>query len=43
MIDDPIVRSLRPTDAQWAPGGIAMDLGEFETYYVQAWAKVKSA
>ncbi len=43
LIDDPIVRSLRPTDAQWAQGEIAMDLGEFETYYVQAWAKVKSA
>jgi spermidine/putrescine transport system substrate-binding protein len=43
MIKDPIVRSLRPTDEQWASGEIANDLGEFETYYVQAWAKVKSA
>jgi spermidine/putrescine-binding protein len=43
MIKDPIVRSLRPTDEQWAQGEIANDLGEFETYYVQAWAKVKSA
>jgi spermidine/putrescine-binding protein len=43
LIKDPIVRSLRPTDAQWAAGEIANDLGEFETYYVQAWSTVKSA
>jgi spermidine/putrescine-binding protein len=43
LIKDPVVRSLRPSDEAWANGEIAMDLGEFETYYVQAWAKVKSA
>jgi spermidine/putrescine-binding protein len=43
MIKDPIVRALRPTADQWAKGEIANDLGQFETYFTQAWANVKSA
>lgn len=43
MIDDEIIRSLRPTEEQWAAGEIVNDLGEFNAAYTQAWTQVKAA
>lgn len=43
MIDDEIIRSLRPTEEQWTAGEIVNDLGEFNAAYTEAWTQVKAA
>lgn len=43
LIDDEIIRSLRPTEEQWAAGEIVNDLAEFNAAYTDAWTQVKAA
>jgi spermidine/putrescine transport system substrate-binding protein len=43
MMDDPVIAQLRPTPEQWAAGEIVDDVGEFNSYYTNAWTQVKSA
>lgn len=43
MMDDPVIAELRPTPEQWAAGEIVDDVGEFNSYYTNAWTQVKSA
>jgi spermidine/putrescine-binding protein len=43
LIEDEIIRSLRPTAEQWAAGEIVNDLGEFNAAYTDAWTQVKAA
>ncbi len=43
LIDDEIIRSLRPTEEQWAAGEIVNDLGEFNAAYTAAWTDVKAS
>lgn len=42
-ITDPIQKSMRPSDEILSQGQFALDLGEFERAYTEAWTRVKSA